>query len=293
MKLEGIISAMVTPLFEDETVNENGLRYLVRHLINHGIHGLFCLGTTGEFYALSTDEKIFITQIVMDEAGGRVPVYAGTGAASTKEVIALTKTLEKINIAGVSVVTPYYITPSQKQLYEHYKSISESVSVPVILYNIPSRTGVDIHPETAARLAELPNIIGIKDSSGKFENIKAYIDMSSGLDFSVLAGSDILILKTLEHGGKGAVAATTNIFPDIVVSIYENYINNDMVKAKEAQDKIAVLSAAIKPGTVPGALKQASVIAGIPAGPAKKPVCGLEGELLKELEKVVRGGITR
>lgn len=292
MGLKGIISAMVTPLHEDESVNVQGLRYLVRHLITNGIHGLFCLGTTGEFYSLTAEEKLLITQTVTEEANGKVPVYAGTGAVSTKEVITLTKMLEKTSISGVSVVTPYYITPTQKQLFEHYKSISESAFVPVILYNIPARTGVDIHPETAARLAELPNIIGIKDSSGKFENIKAYIELTSGMDFSVLAGTDVLILKTLINGGKGAVSATTNIFPSVVVSIYDSFIAGDIKKAQEAQDKIAVLSAAIKPGTVPGALKQASVLAGIPAGPAKKPVTGLDAESYEALKRVVRGEMT-
>jgi len=290
MKAKGIISAMVTPMTSDEKIDVKGIRKLVDILISAKVNGIFCLGTTGEFYAMSTKEKELVVDTVVDQAGGRVHVYAGAGAVSTREVITLSNMMEKLGAVAVSVVTPYFICPDQRQLIDHYERIAGSTKLPIILYNIPSRTGVHLEPETVAKLAGNPNIIAIKDSSGKFENIEAYLEKTRDLDFDVLAGTDMLICRTLEKGGSGAVAATTNIFPELIVSIYDSYIKGDIEKARVQQQKLAPLAAGLKMGTVPGVLKQAASIAGMPSGPARMPVTGLSGSELEKLEKIIKEG---
>ena len=287
IKLEGIIAAMITPMAEDESVDENGLRALINRLIEAGVHGLFCLGTTGEFYALTTEEKVQIVKIVLDEAKGRVPVYAGTGGTSTCEVISLTREIQDMGVEAVLVITPYFISPSQEELYLHYKKIVRSVDIPMILYNIPMRTGVHLEAETVSRLSEIPGIIGIKDSSAKFENIKSYIQMSSR-GFQVLAGTDSLILDTLKTGGTGAIAATANVVPELVVSIYENFKKGRIDDAEAAQNKLKPLRDAFRLGTAPGILKEAANMIGIRAGPSRMPVTRLKGSELEELERIIR-----
>ncbi len=290
MKAKGIISAMVTPMTSDEKIDVKGIRKLVDILISAKVNGIFCLGTTGEFYAMSTKEKELVVDTVVDQAGGRVHVYAGAGAVSTREVITLSNMMEKLGAVAVSVVTPYFICPDQRQLIDHYERIAGSTKLPIILYNIPSRTGVHLEPETVAKLAGNPNIIAIKDSSGKFENIEAYLEKTRELDFDVLAGTDMLICRTLEKGGSGAVAATTNIFPELIVSIYDSYMKGDIEKARVQQQKLAPLAAGLKMGTVPGVLKQAASIAGMPSGQARMPVTGLSGSELEKLEKIIKEG---
>jgi 4-hydroxy-tetrahydrodipicolinate synthase len=287
IKLQGIIAAMITPMGEDESINENGLRILVNRLIDAGIHGLFCLGTTGEFYALTNEEKERVVAIVVEEAKGRVPVYAGTGGISTREVISLIKRIQGLGVEAVSIITPFFVSPSQEELYLHYEMIARSVSMPIILYNIPMRTGVHLEPQTVARLSKVQNIIGIKDSSGKFENIASYIEMSDK-DFHVLAGTDSLILDSLKAGGTGAIAATANVVPELVVSIYENFKNGKIHEAEAAQLKLKPLRDSFKLGTAPGVLKEAANIVGIPAGPSRMPVTRLKGCELEELEQVIR-----
>jgi 4-hydroxy-tetrahydrodipicolinate synthase len=287
IKLDGIIAAMITPMKENEEIDLIALRVLVNRLISAGVHGLFCLGTTGEFYALTSEEKELIIKTVLEESNGRVPVYAGTGGTSTREVISLTKKIQGMGIEAVSVITPYFISPSQEELYLHYKAISEAVDIPIILYNIPMRTGVHIEPQTVARLSKLPNIIGIKDSSGKFENIKSYLEMSDN-DFQVLAGTDSLILDTLEAGGTGAIAATANVIPELVVSIYDNFKQGKIDESRVAQNKLNPLRNAFRLGTAPGVLKEAANIIGIPAGPSRMPVTRLKGSELEELEEIIR-----
>jgi len=286
VRLEGIIVAMVTPMKENESIYESGLRALVNRLIDAGVHGLFCLGTTGEFYALTPEEKECIVKVVVEEAKGRVPVYAGTGGISTREVISLTKKVQDTGVKAVSVITPYFISPSQDELYSHYEEIARSLDIPIILYNIPMRTGVHLEAETVSMLSRIPGIIGIKDSSGKFENIMSYIELSEK-DFQVLAGTDSLILDTLKAGGTGAIAATANVVPELVVSIYENYRNGKIVEAEAAQQKLKPLRDAFKLGTAPGVLKEAVNIAGITAGPPRKPIIRLKGEKLKELTALI------
>jgi 4-hydroxy-tetrahydrodipicolinate synthase len=287
MEIKGIFPAMLTPLTDEQKVNEKVLRQMTNYLIESGVHGLFALGTNGEFHLFSEEEKLSIAKIIIDETNGRVPVMIGTGGNGTAEVIELSKKMEKIGADALSIITPYFVTPSQEELAIHYEKIADAVSIPVLLYNIPSKTGMNIEPETVARLAKVKNIVGIKDSSGKFENIEQYINVTKNEDFSVFAGTDSLILKTLMAGGLGAVAATANMLPKIVVSIYNNWLEGNIEEAQKAQEALQPLRDTFAYGAIPSALKKAVELNGIPVGPPKFPISELSGEALEKVRKMV------
>ncbi len=269
---KGVIPAMITPLTEDEKVNENALRKLVGFLIEGGSHALFPVGTTGEFYGLSPDEKRRIVEVTVDETAGRVPVYMGTGGITTKEVIALNRIAEDCGVDAVSVLTPMFISVNQQELYEHYRVIASETKLPVLLYNNLPKTGITITPETAERLAEIENIVGIKDSSGDFTLTGEYIRRTRDKDFVVLAGRDTLIHACLCYGGAGSIAACANVAPRIVADIYDKYVGGDIQGSLEAQFRLAPLRLAFALGSFPTVIKESLELLGIEAGPCMSPV---------------------
>ncbi|XEC96159.1 4-hydroxy-tetrahydrodipicolinate synthase [Paenibacillus tarimensis] len=286
LRVEGIIPAVVTPFDERENLNEDALRVMVRRLIEAGVHGLFCLGTNGEFFSLSFEEKVRITEIIAEEAKGKIPVYAGAGCVSTRETVLLAKRLEAAGADALSVITPYFLSFSQQELIDHYKKVADATSLPVLLYNIPARTGNSLQPKSVSRLAEVPNVVGIKDSSGNYDLILEYIERTPP-EFAVLSGTDSLILSTLMAGGKGAVASTANVFPETVVSIYEHWKTGDYGKAEEAQRVLRALRDSFALGTLPSVLKQFLNLMGLPAGPARGPVNSLTPQAEEELMRIV------
>lgn len=289
MNLTGIWPAMVTPFTEDQRINEDAIQKLTNYLIEAGVHGLFALGTNGEFHMLDRDEKLAVAKEIIQTANGRVPVMVGTGGNSTKKVIDLSRDMEALGADALSIITPYFVAPDQTDLAVHYETIASAVTIPVMLYNIPSKTGMSIEAETVARLAKHPNILGIKDSSGKFDNIKAYIEATKNEEFAVFAGTDSLILQTLRAGGQGAVAATANVLPDKVLAIYEGFQNNDEQQAEEAQSSLQPLRETFVLGAIPSSLKKAVELAGIPVGPPRLPVTEAKGEVLQKIENMMQG----
>jgi 4-hydroxy-tetrahydrodipicolinate synthase len=285
-EIKGIIPAMVTPLDDQEELDEAALRRLVNYLIERGVHGLFPVGSQGEFYAFSSEEKQRVWEIVVEEASGRVPVYAGTGAITTRQVIELNKVAEKAGVNAVSVLTPFFIHPTEAELYDHYAAIAEATSLPVLLYNNPGRTGVKLSASFVARLGEHPNIAGIKDSSG---DLTLTIEMvrQTDDDFTVLMGRDSLIFAGLQHGIKGAIAATANVAPALVVEIYEAFQEGDLARALAAQEKLLPLRTAFGLGTFPVVVKDAMNMIGVPAGPARRPLRSLTGEARDKLRYVL------
>jgi 4-hydroxy-tetrahydrodipicolinate synthase len=284
--IKGIIPAMVTPLDDQEELDEGRLRRLVNFLIEGGVHGLFPIGSQGEFYAFSPEEKRRVLEIVVEETAGRVPVYAGTGAITTRQVIELNKIAEETGVNAVSVLTPFFISPSEAELYEHFVAVAEATSLPVLLYNNPGRTGVKLSVGLVARLAEHPNIVGIKDSSG---DLSLAIEMirQTGDDFSVLMGRDSLIYAGLQHGIKGAIAATANVAPALVAEIYQAFIEGDMARSLAAQEKLLPLRLAFDLGTFPVVVKDAMNIIGVPVGPARRPLQSLKGEARDKLRDIL------
>lgn len=246
--IKGIIPPIITPMNEDESFNEAEFRNQIERQIEGGVHGIFCYGTNGECYALNTQEKEKILKVAVDQIKGRVPVYAGTGCITTKETVEMSKRAEALGADILSVITPYFAAVSQDELYEHYKTVAEAVKIPIVLYNIPARTGCSIAPETVAKLAEIDNIVGAKDSSGNWDNLKAYIELTRDKDFAVISGNDSLILSALKEGGVGGIAGCANVYPHNMVAIYEKFKAGDLEGAQAAQDAIASFRACFKYG---------------------------------------------
>lgn len=273
LEVKGIIAAMATPFNGDEMINEEELRNHVERLIAGGVHGLFALGTNGEFYAMDADEKKRVLEIVVDQNKGRLPVYAGTGATSTRETIRLTQMAKDLGADCASIICPYYAQGSQEMLYEHYKAVAEAVDLPILIYNMPARTGINVSYQTAAKLAKLPNIVGIKDSSGNFDNMLRYIEATRGMDkpFSVLSGNDSLILWNLLAGGQGGIAGISNLFPSTLASIYDLYQAGDLAAARVAQDSIRPIRDCMAMANPNSVVKRAANLMGYPLGPVRAP----------------------
>lgn len=290
VEIKGIIPPILTPMNADESINEKELRNQVNRQIDAGVHGIFAFGTNGESYALTAAEKDKVLETVIDETNGRVPVYAGSGCITTKETIEMSRKAEKMGADILSVITPYFAAASQDELYDHYMRVAEAVDMPIVLYNIPARTGNALAPATVARLAkDAPNIIGAKDSSGNFDNMKQYIELTSdiGKDFSVLSGNDSLILPALVFGGKGGIAGCANVFPHTMVEIYEAFAKGDLERAKKVQDSIRTLRACFKYGNPNTIIKIATGLLGYPVGDCRKPFCKLSAEGIEQLKKAL------
>ncbi len=284
---KGIIPAMVTPLTDDGKVNEKVLRRFIDYLIEGGSHGLFIVGTTGEFYGLSPEEKKEVFEIAVDQTRGRVPLYAGTGAITTKEAILLTRHAEEAKVDSASVLTPMFVSPSQTELIRHFTAVAESTGLPILLYNNPPKTGVNLAAKTVLTLAEVPNIVGIKDSSGDFTLSAEYIRLTRDKDFHVLMGRDTLIHACLCHGGAGSIAACANVAPRIVADIYDKYMAGDIKGSLEAQFRLAPLRLAFNLGTFPAVIKESLALLGIDAGPCMEPVGPMSDEERDQLKKIL------
>lgn len=285
---QGIIPAVITPLTQEGDFNESAMRRLINYLIDGGVHGLFVAGTTGEFYGLTPEEKKEIFQVTMDEVQGRVPVYAGTNGITTRESIMLTQLAEECGVDAVSILTPMFITPSQDQLIKHFKTIARNTSLPVVLYNNPPKTGVNLSAATVAKLAEIPNIVSIKDSSGDLTLTAEYIRLTRGRkDFNVLVGRDTLIYGALCYGAAGSIASCANVAPGLCADIYNRFITGDLKGALEAQLALAPLRIAFTIGTFPAVIKESLAFLGIDAGPCMDPVGPMTTEEREKLRKVL------
>ncbi len=283
----GIIPAMVTPLTKKDELNEAALRKLTNFLVTNGVHGVFATGSQGEFWAFSADEKKRAWEIVVEETAGRVPVYAGTAAVTTREAIALTQTAERVGVDAVSVLTPFFVNPTPDELYEHYRAIAAATRLPVLLYTNPDRTNVKISSALLSRLAKIDNIVGIKDSSGDLTLTTEYL-ASVSKDFSIVMGRDTMIFAGLLHGAKGAIAATANVVPALVVSIYEHFKKNDLQGALKAQEDLAPLRMAFTWGTFPVVIKEALDLIGFDAGPARSPVGPMSDAQRERLKNLLK-----
>ena len=286
--ISGVIVPLLTPMNVDETINEKELRNQINHQINSGIHGVFPLGTNGEAYILNFDEKVEVLKIVVDEVNGRVPVYAGTGCVSTKETISLSLKAKEIGVDILSIVTPYFASASQEELYNHFKEVAENVDLPIVLYNIPARSGNSISPSTVEKLSKIQNIVGVKDSSGNFDNMLQYIEKTrSRKDFSVLSGNDSLILWCLLAGGKGGIAGCANVFPRTMSSIYNTFLEGNLEEARRLQDSIRSFRDCFKFGNPNTIVKTAVSLLGFPVGRCRKPFSEVSEEGIEAIKKVL------
>lgn len=284
---KGLITPVVTALTEDEKFNPGVYAEFIDHLITAGVDGIFPLGTNGEFYAFSMEEKLEIIRTAVRAVNGRVPVYAGTGCVTTKETIEFSKKAADLGVSCLSVITPYFVAASQDEIYEHFSAVAEAVDLPILLYNIPARAGNSIAPTTVKRLLAHKNIIGIKDSSGNFDNTLKYIE-NTEKDVQVLAGSDSLILWTLMAGGTGAISGCSNVFPELMVSIYDLWARGDIRAANEAQKKIRAFRNVMQMGNPNSVVKRAVNMRGMKVGPARQPSNCTDPKILKALEDVLK-----
>lgn len=290
-KLGGIITPILTPMNKDESVNINELENQIERLINGGVHGVFTFGTNGEGYILSEDEKVEILKAAVNKVDGRLPVYAGTGCISTQDTVRLSIKAEKLGADVLSIITPSFAAASQKELYDHYVEIAKNVDTPIVLYNMPARTGNKLLPETVAKLAkDVDVIVGAKDSSGDWENLQAYINLTKELDdeFYVLSGNDSLILPSLKIGGTGGIAGCSNVYPHVLASIYDLFKEGKIDEAQAAQDSIESLRDVFKYGNPNTVVKKAVLKLGYPVGECRKPFNYLNDEGVLSLEKVLK-----
>lgn len=284
-EIKGIITPIITPMLEDENINEEELRSQVNRLIAAGVHGIFPFGTNGEGYILNDREKEQVLNVVIEETNGRVPVYAGTGCISTKDTIRMSQMAEAAGADVLSVITPSFAQASQNELYEHYEAVAKAVKLPVVLYNIPARTGNALSPATVERLSRIDNIVGAKDSSGNFDNMLQYIELTRDREFAILSGNDSLILWNLLAGGTGGIAGCSNVYPKNMVAIYENFIKGDLDGAKKAQDAIRGFRNCFQYGNPNTIVKTAVALLGYPVGKCRKPFHQISREGIEAIDR--------
>jgi len=287
-EIEGIIAAIVTPFDNENNVNFSGFRKLINYLIDNKIHGILPAGSQGEFYVLSQKERFKLMETAVEEANGRIFVMPNTGSISTKETIELTKFAEKAGADCVSVITPFFISPNQNELFFHYSAVCDSTNLPVFAYNNPGRTGGTLlKPETVAKLAQnFPHFNGIKDSSGDITQVSEIIRMTPP-DFKVFMGRDTVIFGALMYGAAGAIAASANVSPKLTVDIYNAYKNGEYDKAKMYQQELAPLRMAFDLGSFPVVVKEALDMMGLPAGNCRMPIMPLSQTNRNKLREIL------
>jgi len=289
-QLCGIIPPMVTPMYEDGSLNLEAVPVIVDYLLAGGVHGIFYPGSQSESFALSGDERWHMLEAVLKAVDGRVPVIGGTGTITTRDTIAYTRRAEQMGVDAVSIITPYFISPSQDELYAHYAAIAEAVSLPVLAYSNPSRTGgVRIAPDTLGRLArDISHFIGVKDSSGDLSETAAILHACPD-DFIVFVGRDSLIYGGLCYGTAGAVAMTANVVPGLLVGIYTAFQNGDHDQARALQARLAVFRDALpRLGSYPVQIKEAMNLLGLPVGPARRPILPLNETSRNQLRTMLK-----
>jgi 4-hydroxy-tetrahydrodipicolinate synthase len=285
-KPEGIFPALVTPFTDDgKAVDEERLRVLVNHCIELGVHGVVPCGTTGEFVNLTKEEKKQVLKVVVDEVNGKVPVIAGTGASGTSEALEMTKYAKDIGATAALIVTPYYLKPADRGIYEHYSTIASEVDLPIILYNIPQCTGLPLPWQMVEDLAQIPNIVGVKDSSGQLSFILAVLEKVRD-KINVLCGHDEVVIAALAAGCSGAILASANIIPDVWIQIHNHVKNGELQKARELQYKVQKIARIIA-GSGPVGTKAALNMMKIKVGPVRMPL-SVGGELTYESREELR-----
>lgn len=266
----GSYVALITP-FRDGAVDEAAFQSLVEWHIEQGTNGLVPCGTTGESPTLSHEEHDRVVELCVEAAGGRVPVLAGTGSNSTDEAVVLTRHAKQAGADGALVVTPYYNKPTQEGLYRHFKAVHDAVEIPIVLYNIPGRSVIDLRPETLERLAVLPNIVGIKDATGDVARVSV-TRLALGGDFIQFSGDDALALGVMAHGGHGCISVSANVAPALCARFQAACLLGDFGSALELHDRLMALHIAMFLESSPGPVKYAASLLGKCSGEVRPPL---------------------
>lgn len=292
MNFEGTYVAMVTPFTKDEEIDEEGFRSNINFLIDNGVNGLLAAGTTGESATLSHNEHKKVIEILIDEVDGRVETLAGAGSNSTKEAIDLVKFSEDAGADAALVITPYYNKPQQHGLIDHYQVISDASDIPIIAYNVPSRTGVNLDVDTIVELAKIDNVDAIKEASGSIDKISEIYKALSleGLeeDFNILSGEDGLTLPIMALGGTGVISASANVDPRRMVLMVDSMLNEDYQRAQELHYEMINLIKALFVESNPVPAKTAMRIMGLPSGPLRQPLAEMKEDNVEILKKALK-----
>lgn len=267
---KGSITALITP-FKNGLLDEEALGRLVEWQITEGTHGLVPTGTTGESPTLSFDEHKRVIDITVEVARGRVPVIAGTGSNSTDEAIELSQHAEKVGADGILIVNPYYNKPTQDGLYHHFKAINDKVGIPVVIYNIPGRTNVDMSVATMARIFELKNVVGVKDATANLARVSQQ-RAAMGPEFNQLSGEDATALGFIAHGGHGCISVASNVAPRLCADFQNTLMKGDFAAALKLQDRLMPLFDALFVETNPGPVKYAASRLGLCSAEMRLPM---------------------
>lgn len=281
-KIEGVLTAIVTPFDEEGGLNVQSLKEQVNRQLAAG-NGIFCGGTNGEFFVLNEQEKITVTAACVEEVAGRANVVAHIGEIATRETIRLGKQIEKLGVDAVSVITPYFVPLKQNELINHYTAVADALSVPVFLYNIPARTGNTLEPQTVRVLAEHPNIIGIKDSAGSYESLSGFLNAVKDIDnFDVLNGPDSLIHRGFVEGCSACISGLANVAPNEINAIWSHFRAGDVEGSRQTQENVTGLRTDLySVGFSPAAVKKAVQLMGYNVGESRYAVSFTEEQQLQ------------
>ena len=292
MNFEVTYVAMVTPFTEDLKIDEEGFRSNINYLIDNGVSGLVGAGTTGESATMSHDEHKRIIEILVDEVDGRVQTVAGTGSNATSEALDLTQFAQDVGVDAALVITPYYNKPQQHALVKHFETISNQVDIPIIAYNVPSRTGINIDVDTVVEIAKLDNVEAIKEASGSVDKVSDIYKALSveGLedDFNILSGEDSLTLPIMAVGGTGVISASANIDVKRMVLMVDSILNDDYARAVELHYEMLDFIRACFVESNPVPVKTGMNLMGLPSGPLRQPLAPMKEENLEILKKALK-----
>jgi 4-hydroxy-tetrahydrodipicolinate synthase len=284
--LHGIIPAMVTPFTVDEELDLKALERVIERVLIAGVHGVFVLGSQGEFYALSAEEQYRVAATTVAAVRGRVPVYVGASAVTTREARHLAIQAQRAGADAVVLLPPFFVTPSQEELKRHFTAIASITDLPLVLYNQPQRTGNLLTTRLVSQLAQVDTIVGIKDSGANLNQTLEYLAAVPS-DFAVAIGNDAQIFYGLIAGARGAVASTANAVPELSVEIYNAVQSGDLERGRRAQQALGTVRSAFELGTFPVVIKEALALLGEPVGPCRAPVGSLTPEARHALQRAL------
>ncbi len=287
-RMKGIIPAMVTPFKNDYSINRKAMEELIDFLIHHGVHCILVGGSTGEYTLMTDEERKLVIELTVKLVDGRVPVMAGTGYHSTKETIELTKYAQEVGAESALLITPHYLKPSDEGLITHFKTVAESVSIPLIIYNWPGGTGLSISPKVVKELSSVENIIGLKNTAS-LESSNLFMHYTQDEDFDIVTGWETLLLPNLACGCNGGIGVSFNVVPGLCLELYDSFVKQkDIEKAQYLHNKLVPLFEAIFKEPSPGPIKAALEMIGIPVGPTRLPLTPISQALKDEIRNILR-----
>lgn len=289
-RMKGIVVPILTPVDEEERIDEKRLRAQVDFVIKGGVLGILAFGSNGEFYMVEEDEMLRALEIMIDQTAGRVPVYMGIGEINTNKCIRIAKKAKEAGADGISVLQPMFLKPTEEELYQHFKAIAEAVpETPMLLYNNPGRTGYTMSADLVERLArEMKNIVGIKDSSGDMTQTEEFIRRTRDIGFKVFGGKDTLIYGALIHGAAGCVATMANFVPELVCSIYDLCRSGKIEEARDAQFKLNPMRLLMDKASFPVGTKDYANLLGLDAGEPYRPSLSTTGAVREKMKEALK-----